>query len=110
LGLVRELGLDNVLACAGSIDAEHDWSTLLSLREQQLLAFADILLNPPRFAFLDRVGGVLAPAELGNLLRKLSEHSIGYVNSGGENESRDLYDAVLECREDGSWTWSPSRA
>ena len=24
------------------------------------------------------------------------------------NERRDLYDAVLECREDGGWTWKNS--
>jgi vitamin B12/bleomycin/antimicrobial peptide transport system ATP-binding/permease protein len=110
LALMAELGLDQVIADAGGMDAEQDWSTLLSLREQQLLSFAHILLYEPGFAFLDRVAGVLAPAELSNLLRKLSERSIGYVNSADENESEVLYDGVLECREDGGWTWTPRRA
>ena len=91
------------------MDAEQDWSTLLSLREQQLLGFADILLNAPRFAFLDRVGGALSPAEIQRLLHTLSESSIAYVNNGDADEPHDLYDAVLECGEDGAWTWTPSR-
>jgi molybdate-binding protein len=32
-------------------------------------------------------------------------HSISYINSGKGNGTRDLYDAVLEIQEDGSWNW-----
>ncbi len=109
LALLRELGLDQLLTQAGGLDAEQDWSTLLSLREQQLLGFADILLNAPRFAFSDRVSGALAPGEIQRLLHKLSENSIAYVNNADADEPHDLYDAVLECGEDGAWTWTPSR-
>jgi vitamin B12/bleomycin/antimicrobial peptide transport system ATP-binding/permease protein len=109
LALLRELGLDQLLSMAGGMDVEQDWSTLLSLREQQLLGFADILLNAPRFAFLDRLGGALNPIEIERLLRMLSESSIAYVNNGEADEPHDLYDAVLECGENGAWTWTPSR-
>jgi vitamin B12/bleomycin/antimicrobial peptide transport system ATP-binding/permease protein len=109
MALLRELGLDQVLSMAGGMDAEQDWSTLLSLREQQFLGFADILLNAPRFAFLDRLGGALGPIEIQRLLRMLSEKSIAYVNNGDADEPYDLYDAVLECGENGAWTWTPSR-
>jgi vitamin B12/bleomycin/antimicrobial peptide transport system ATP-binding/permease protein len=109
LALLRELGLDQLLSMAGGMDVEQDWSTLLSLREQQLLGFADILLNAPRFAFLDRLGGALTPVEIRRLLRMLSENSIAYVNNGDADEPHDLYDAVLECGEGGAWTWTPSR-
>ena len=54
LGLLRELDLEHVLAQAGGLDTERDWQALLSLRDQQMLAFIRILLAAPRFAFLDR--------------------------------------------------------
>ena len=88
------------------MDKEQDWKTVLSLREQQLLSFADILLNAPRFVFLDRVGEELGSGEIANLLRMLSENSIGYANSGENLDARDLYDAVLACGDDGDWTWT----
>jgi ABC-type uncharacterized transport system, permease and ATPase components len=83
---------------------------VLSLREQQLLAFMHILLAAPRFAFLDRVGTALASEQVHKILQMLSERSITYINSAEANNSRDLYDAVLNCEEDGSWTWTVNAA
>jgi putative ATP-binding cassette transporter len=93
------------LSRAGGLDAERDWATLLSLREQQLLAFIHILLA----AFLDRVGTALGPDQVHKILHMLSESSITYINNGEADHSLDLYDAVLEFGEDGGWTWTANR-
>jgi vitamin B12/bleomycin/antimicrobial peptide transport system ATP-binding/permease protein len=110
LELLRELDLERVLTLASGLDAHQDWGTVLSLREQQLLAFMHILLAAPRFAFLDRVGTALASEQVHKILQMLSERSITYINSAEANNSRDLYDAVLNCEEDGSWTWTVNAA
>ena len=110
LGLLRELDLEHVLAQAGGLDTERDWQALLSLREQQLLAFVRILLAAPRFAFLDRVGAALGSNQVQKTLHMLSECSITYINIGEASDSDDLYDAVLECRDDGGWTLTTNRA
>jgi vitamin B12/bleomycin/antimicrobial peptide transport system ATP-binding/permease protein len=110
VGLLRELHLEQAVTRAGGLDTEQDWETLLSLREQQLLAFIHVLLAAPRFAFLDRVDTELGADQVHTILRMLSERSITYINNAEADASRNLYDAVLECREDGGWTWTANRA
>jgi vitamin B12/bleomycin/antimicrobial peptide transport system ATP-binding/permease protein len=106
LELLRTLKLERVLTTAGGLDAEQNWETQLSLREQQLLAFVHVLLSAPQFVFLDRISTTLGFDQTRELLKILSKSSITYVTIGETDEPRDLYDAVLEIGEDGSWTWT----
>jgi putative ATP-binding cassette transporter len=107
LELLRTLNLEQALAQAGGLDTERDWEALLSLRDQQLLALAHVLLTVPRFVFLDRVGTALGSDQITKILRMLGESSITYICHGDRDRgSADLYDAVLEWGEDGSWTWT----
>ena len=108
--LLRQLHLEQALARAGGLDMEQDWETLLSLHEQQLLAFIHLLLAAPQFAFLDRVDTALSADQFHKILHLLSESSITYINNGEADDSRDLYDAVLEFGEDGGWTWTANQA
>ena len=103
--LLHELDLDPVLVRAGALNIEQDWGTLLSLGEQQLLAFVHILLAAPNFVFLDRAGTALNPGQLRKILKMLSKNSITYINIGESDDLRDLYDAVLEIDELGTWRW-----
>ena len=103
--LLHELDLDPVLVRAGGLNIEKDWGTLLSLGEQQLLAFVHILLAAPNFVFLDRAGTALNPGQLPKILKMLSKNSITYINIGESDDLRDLYDAVLEIDELGTWRW-----
>ena len=103
--LLHELDLDPVLVRAGGLSIEQDWGTLLSLGEQQLLAFIHILLAAPHFVFLDRAGTALNSGQVRKILKMLSTNSITYVNIGESDDLRDLYDAVLEIDELGTWRW-----
>jgi putative ATP-binding cassette transporter len=105
LEVLHELDLDGVMAQAGGLDGEHDWQSRLSLQDQQLVAFARILLVAPSFVFLDRVGSSLGSRLTARVLGMLSERSIGYIVSG-DAEPGDRYDAVLDCMEDASWNWT----
>jgi len=105
LGVLRELSLDPVMTRAGDLDREQDWETFLSLSEQKLLAFARILFAKPGFAFLDRPRTSLTPDQVKQILGLLSEHRIGYLTIGEAADPLELYNAVLEIAEDGTWTW-----
>ncbi|MGR9226987.1 ABC transporter ATP-binding protein/permease [Rhizobium leguminosarum] len=108
--LLHELNLERVLAQAGGLDAEKDWEKLLSLQEQQLLALVNILLAAPQFVFLDRIDTTLGLEQFPRILQILSENSITCINNAETDVLRDCHDAVLECGEDGSWTWTVNRA
>jgi putative ATP-binding cassette transporter len=107
LEILRDLGLERIVDQAGGLDAEQDWESGLSLQDQQLLAFAHILLLSPSFVFMDRVGSSIDPHVMGSAREALRRRSIGCVVSG-DADSAHRYDAVLEFREDGSWTWTAS--
>jgi vitamin B12/bleomycin/antimicrobial peptide transport system ATP-binding/permease protein len=99
------LGIESVLTRAGGLDVEHDWGNFLSLGEQQLVAFARMLLVAPQFVFLDRPTTVLGVERVDRLLQTLSEHSIGYVTIGEAEGLFHRYDAILEVAADGTWRW-----
>ena len=90
---------------AGGLDREHDWSAILSLGEQQLLALTRLILARPAFAMLDRVNAALKPAQVRQALRRLDENSITYITLAEDAESVELYDALLEIDADGAWDW-----
>ena len=101
---LHDLGLDAALARAGGLDREQNWSELMSLTEQQLLAFSRVVLATPEFAFLDHPSRALNPEQVGDLLRKLRGHMITYLTLGDAEEDEAAYDLVVDIAGDGAWT------
>lgn len=106
---LHELNLDHILNQVGGLDVERDWQALLSLGEQHLLTLARALVAAPQFVFLDRIEAALGAEQFNGILHLLSKRSIGCIHIGDAHVSADLYDAVLECMDDGSWTWLTHR-
>jgi len=105
---LRALEVEQVLARVGGLDVEQDdWASILSLGEQQLLAFTCLLLAAPPFAFLDRPTTALNREQVDRILKVLSNKSITYVTFGEGDENLDNYDAVLELTAEGGWSWKP---
>ena len=102
---LHEAGLDSLPARAGGLDSEHDWPTILSVAEQQLLALTRLTLARPAFAMLDRVTAALKPAQVRQVLRRFDENSITCISFAEDAESLELYDALLEINADGAWNW-----
>jgi putative ATP-binding cassette transporter len=106
LVLLRRFDLQSVLPRAGGLDTPHDWLTLLSLTEQQLLAVVRVMLAAPRFVVLDHPETTLGDERLPGVLEALADASITYVCFGSSDLPRELYDVVLAIGSDGSWTWT----
>lgn len=108
LTLLEELGLGHVVNAA-NLDVEQDWGTVLSPREQQLLAIANVLIAAPRYLLVEK-GEVTFGHELMNhIIGLLAERSITCINFAEPGTPRNPYDIVLEYHADGSWTWIDQR-
>ncbi|MEI6414391.1 MAG: SbmA/BacA-like family transporter [Pseudomonadota bacterium] len=110
LDALNTLGIQPILKRAGGLDVEQDWVSILSLGEEQLLAFTRLLLAAPTFAFLDRVCTALSPEDAHKILKALSDHAITYITLEEAEGLLEHYDAVLEIAMDGAWSLKRTRA
>ncbi len=101
------LNLQHALVKAGGLDVEQNWSDLLSLSEQQRLAFARVLLAAPQFVFLDHPSRSLSECAVGELLNLLRLREITYLTLGDGGDDPRFYDRLLTIDDDGSWQVRP---
>jgi vitamin B12/bleomycin/antimicrobial peptide transport system ATP-binding/permease protein len=104
LATLRALKLEPALVRAGGLDLERNWNELLSLGEQQLLAFARVILAEPAFVMLDHPTRALSECQIDELLGMLRERGMTYITLGDEDDDPGAYDEVLLVAEDGTWS------
>jgi putative ATP-binding cassette transporter len=107
LNCLRQLNLVAAIERAGGLDSEKNWSELLSLGEQQTIAFARVLLAEPAFVFLDHPTRSLSEFQVNELLCLLRERGITYITLGEEDDDTLLYDQLLTIHRAGHWTLTP---
>jgi vitamin B12/bleomycin/antimicrobial peptide transport system ATP-binding/permease protein len=66
----------------GGLDVEQDWSDILSLGEQQRLAFARLLVTKPKYAILDEATSALDVNNEEHLYSLLVDTGITYISVG----------------------------
>jgi putative ATP-binding cassette transporter len=110
LAVLRALALEPVLDRVGGLDLERDWDDLLSLGEQQEMVIARVLIAQPRFAVLHRIDTVLGADAVARVRGCLARAGISLVDLDTGAAPRDAYDAMLEIRADGSWSFVPKQA
>jgi putative ATP-binding cassette transporter len=91
----------------GGFDVELDWADVLSLGEQQRLAFARLLMNQPRYAVMDEATSALDLENEANLYRKLNELDIHYISVGHRTSILDYHNRVLELQGQEKWRLMP---
>jgi vitamin B12/bleomycin/antimicrobial peptide transport system ATP-binding/permease protein len=106
VALLGEFNLQHIAGWTGGLDAEEEWGARLSLRDQQVLSLIRVMLAAPRFVFMDRIETAIGPEQIPRVLKMLQDRSIAYIHHAEEDGSTELYDAFLEYREDGAWTWT----
>ena len=91
-------------------NVKQDWPRLLSLGEQQRLAFARLLLNSPRYVVLDEATSAVDVKTERLLYNLLTERNIAFISVGHRPTLTAFHDNVLELDGSGSWRLLPASA
>ncbi len=96
------VNLEELPERVGGLSAEKDWTSVLSLGEQQRLAFARILLNQPKYVMLDEATSALDVPNERRLYGLLQTLEILYISVGHRPSLRDYHRTVLELGTTGA--------
>jgi len=91
----------------GGFDVELDWPDVLSMGEQQRLAFARLLIHRPRFAVLDEATSALDTDNEANLYRHLQNLGIRYISVGHRPTILPFHNRVLNLKGQKKWALQP---
>jgi putative ATP-binding cassette transporter len=103
-GIVEQVNLSDVLARVdGDLDRIIDWTNVLSLGEQQRVAFARLFLRQPQFAFLDEATSALDEDNQSRLYELVRQSGIGFISVGHRETLRPFHQHVLQLKSLGEW-------
>ncbi|MEH2050453.1 ABC transporter ATP-binding protein/permease [Nostoc sp.] len=102
-GILQQVNLQNLLSRVDSFDTEVPWENILSLGEQQRLAFARLLVTHPRFTILDEATSALDLINERNLYQQLQEIKTTFISVGHRESLFNYHQWVLELSQDSSW-------
>ncbi|MCO5106704.1 MAG: ATP-binding cassette domain-containing protein [Burkholderiaceae bacterium] len=103
LRLLERVNLADLAERFGGLDAELDWGKVLSIGEQQRLAFARVLLSRPRYVMLDEATSALDVGNEDLLYRELAATSTTPVSVSHHAALLKFHQQVLELTGNGSW-------
>ena len=106
--ILRLVDLDTLPGRLGGFDQEVKWEDVLSLGEQQQIAFARLLVNRPSYAFLDEATSALDPGKEEALYDRLASARINVVSVGDRLRLPRFHHRLLELLGDGHWRISNS--
>ncbi len=106
--VLREVRLPDLAVRYPDLEIKQDWPRLLSLGEQQRLAFARLLLNSPRFVVLDEATSALDVTTERLLYELLVQREMAFVSVGHRPTLTAYHDTVLELDGSGSWRLLPA--
>jgi vitamin B12/bleomycin/antimicrobial peptide transport system ATP-binding/permease protein len=101
--VLQQVKLQNLLNRAEGFDTEVPWENILSLGEQQRLAFARLLIAHPRFTILDEATSALDLTNEGNLYQQLQLTKTTFISVGHRESLFNYHQWVLELSENSSW-------
>jgi putative ATP-binding cassette transporter len=101
--VLQQVNLQNLLNRVDGFNTEVLWENILSLGEQQRLAFARLLVTHPHFTILDEATSALDLTNEGNLYRQLQETKTTFISVGHRESLFDYHQWVLELTPDSSW-------
>ncbi len=100
---LKAVNLADLAKRSGGFDVEKDWDEILSLGEQQRLAFARILINQPRYVVLDEATSALDIKNESTLYQHLLNTNTTFVSVGHRPSLVKYHRWILEMQEGEQW-------
>ncbi|MEH2264745.1 ABC transporter ATP-binding protein/permease [Nostoc sp.] len=101
--ILQQVNLQNLLTRVHGFDTEVRWENILSLGEQQRLAFARLLITHPSFTILDEATSALDLKNEDNLYKQLQQTKTTFISVGHRESLFNYHQWVLELSEDSNW-------
>ncbi|MBD2278664.1 ABC transporter ATP-binding protein/permease [Aphanizomenon flos-aquae] len=105
--ILHKVNLQNLLTRIKSFDTEVAWENILSLGEQQRLAFARLLISLPSFTILDEATSALDLKNEENLYSQLQATNTTFISVGHRESLYAYHQWVLELTENNHWQLLP---
>lgn len=102
---LTKVGLEGVLERAKGLDKICDWTNLLSSGEQQQLQFARILIQKPKYVFLDEATTAIDKKREKGLYSLIESNCKAWVSIGYRESLNDYHDKFIELLPDGTFKW-----
>ncbi|AUW59760.1 hypothetical protein C1T17_18445 [Sphingobium sp. SCG-1] len=102
--VLEAVNLRHVIDKHGGLSAVRDWGRVLSLGEQQRIAFARVLVSKPYFVFLDEATSAVDFATETRLYRLLAGTGASYISIGHRLSILDHHTHVLTLKVGGEWS------
>jgi vitamin B12/bleomycin/antimicrobial peptide transport system ATP-binding/permease protein len=104
LEVASKVNLSDVLERVDSdLDRVMDWINVLSIGEQQRVAFARLFLRNAKFAFLDEATSALDEDNQEHLYQLLKVAGTGFISVGHRSTLIEYHDRVLKLDRSGRW-------
>ncbi|URD90067.1 SbmA/BacA-like family [Musa troglodytarum] len=93
--VLERVRLGDILSRFNGLDSIYEWSSVLSLGEQQRLAFARLLLSKPKLVLLDESTSALDGANEAHLYRQIEAAGITYISIGHRMTLQNYHKNIL---------------
>ncbi len=103
ISVLKEVNLKSIIDRYPNLEVKQDWPRILSLGEQQRLAFARLLLNSPQFAVLDEATSALDIETEKHLYTLLKKRELSMISVGHRPSLKEYHQHILELNGKGNW-------
>ena len=101
--VLQYVNLPNLVERFGGLDIEKDWSDVLSLGEQQRVAFARLLISKPKYVILDEATSALDTKNEENIYQYLLDTQTTFISVGHRYTLFKYHHLALELLESNEW-------
>lgn len=105
--VIELVGLSETVRRLGGLNAEYDWANVLSLGEQQRVAFARLFLARPALSLLDESTTALDLEAENEMYKLLQSSGKSFVSIGHRQSLMQYHDYHLELTGGGLWRYLP---